>query len=1355
MKRKAFLLVLLCLCLSVCLVATSCSQNGTDGSSASSEAKSETEVSKAESDTPSGDNTDSSITINSGGDITDSSELQHSHTYGEWETVDAPTCTKVGMKKRVCTVCNEYETEEIEKIEHELKLIEEFFPNCENDGYKDFACVYENCDYTYRENISSNGHDYKNGKCKTCSDEYYSEGLIFQLNDDGTEYSLVSQGTCTDKEVIVPSEYEGLPVTSVGINDGKSVFNAGTKKIVLPKSITYISRFSMAVCSSLEELVLPFLGERRGYVNEDTYNECYSGSYLGHYFKSTTYRGTIGESKPKGIYQYTYEYPTSGVKVYCEIPETLKTITITDTDVGAQTALFNCTSIDRVNFECSTSGFVPLDFVCEVSIVDLKAWSEGFYSHEKSVSRISNLLLDGEEIIDLVIPEGTTKIGAYAFVACKKIETITLPALSTAQISGYFDDLTTNRTPAFNGGEALKYIYAYDIPSYKSFYAKPTNVKIVLLEEYKNASLDKDYYSGYSDSTFNIYENGCYVGTETNPYSVYIKPLDKKSTSITIHRDTTTITKNALQGCKNLTELSVPFLGCCDGDGSIIDIFGYDNIATLVLQKVAITNATAISSNAFKGLSTLTEVSLCSTVESIGATAFSGTGLTAINLENVKIIEKGAFTNTYLTSINLKEATKIDENAFYGTLLTKVQLPKCLTTVYASSFGGISSLEAISVDEESTSYKSQDGVLYNYDLTEIITIPCRVKEINIPDTITKMVALTGCTELKRVTIGKSITDIYERYFDDCISLESIDVSKENTKYASNKGILFNSKKTSIVAVPKCIVEVEIPSTVTKIYKDTFAGCGKIESMVLPVVTYSDVSGDYTTKYPIGSFFGTKAFDNSAKTVQKVRKYNKRGNLAESPEEKIYYIPTSLKKIELIGLTQIDDGAFMGCAGLTSVIIPEGVTNIGEDAFYLCEGLISITIPSSVKSIENCAFDECIKLIEVCNLSSLYISEGSFSNGEIGKNALNVYTKSSGEKKTFTTDDDFVFYEGKLVGYEGNESALVLPQSYNGENYSVYKYAFYKCTEITSVTIPNSVTSIGASAFFGCTSLESISLPFVGGSNETNTFIGYIFGATSYNDNQAYVPVSLKAVTITGKSIGSYASFYGCTSLTSITIPDSVTSIGSEMFYNCTSLTSIEIPNSVTSIGYRAFRGCTNLQYNEYDNGLYIGNEGNPYLVLVDVKDANITKCNINEQTRIIGPSAFYGCNSLTSITIPEGVTSIGSEAFEHCKGLTGVTFEEGSQLTSIGSEVFYFCSSLTSVVIPNSVTSIGDNAFYFCGSLTSVVIPNSVTSIGRFAFEHCASSLTIYCEAESQPEGWQSQWNNSDYPVEWGYKKEA
>ena len=194
--------------------------------------------------------------------------------------------------------------------------------------------------------------------------------------------------------------------------------------------------------------------------------------------------------------------------------------------------------------------------------------------------------------------------------------------------------------------------------------------------------------------------------------------------------------------------------------------------------------------------------------------------------------------------------------------------------------------------------------------------------------------------------------------------------------------------------------------------------------------------------------------------------------------------------------------------------------------------------------------------------------------------------------------------------------------------------------------------------------------------------------------------------------------------TSITIPNSVTSIGDSAFSGCSSLTSVTIPNSVTSIGRWAFWGCsglTTLNFNAIDcqdfedsyfNGNHVGSFGN-----------SLTTVNIGDSVQRIPAYFVSGCSDLTLVTIPTGVTSIGGWTFSGCSGLTSVTIPTG--VTSIEGYTFYGCTGLTSITIPNNITSIGNSAFAYCSGLSSVTIPNSVTSIGNSAFSGCSGLTSV------------------------------
>ncbi len=206
----------------------------------------------------------------------------------------------------------------------------------------------------------------------------------------------------------------------------------------------------------------------------------------------------------------------------------------------------------------------------------------------------------------------------------------------------------------------------------------------------------------------------------------------------------------------------------------------------------------------------------------------------------------------------------------------------------------------------------------------------------------------------------------------------------------------------------------------------------------------------------------------------------------------------------------------------------------------------------------------------------------------------------------------------------------------------------------------------------------------------------------------------------------YSVFKGCSVLTSVTIPSSVTSIGGSAFECCSGLTSVTIPSSVTWIGGAAFKGCSGLTSLAIPSSVtWIGG-------CVFENCSGLTSITIPSSVTEIGGAAFKGCSGLTNLTIPSSVTSIERSAFEGCSGLTSLTIP--SSVTSIGKSAFKGCSGLTSLIIPSSVTSIGSYVFENCSGLTSITIPSSVTEIGGAAFKGCSSLVNLYYKIDEKIE---------------------
>ena len=439
------------------------------------------------------------------------------------------------------------------------------------------------------------------------------------------------------------------------------------------------------------------------------------------------------------------------------------------------------------------------------------------------------------------------------------------------------------------------------------------------------------------------------------------------------------------------------------------------------------------------------------------------------------------------------------------------------------------------------------------------------------------------------------------------------------------------------------------------------------------------------------------------------------------------------------VTEIGNYVFNEQRSILSVSIPESVIRIGDYAFHNCHCQTAISIPNNVSYIGSGAFWDC----NVCSVPESVTTIGEYAFE--GTSWLN-------------NQPDGLVYIGKVAyKYKGTIPENTTIEIKEG-TLAIADYAFKNCSGLTSISFPESITSIGYEAFEGTEWFENQSdgLVYIGkvaykfkGTMPENTTIevkegtlaiaDYAFSSCN-NLNSVILPEGL---TFIGK-----LAFAGCQNLSSITIPESVTTIGNNAFRSCQRLSSIVIPENVTTICDETFRSCYNLSSVTIPEGVTsIGNDA-------FASCWTLYSITIPESVTSIGNSAFEGCINLSSITIPENVTSVGNYAFKDCK-LSSITIPASA--TSIGDNAF-LCHSLSSIVvedgntiydsrngcnalietatntlkigckntiIPEDVTSIGNYAFQYCTSLTDITIPENITNIGNHAFEGCNNLVSI------------------------------
>lgn len=952
----------------------------------------------------------------------------------------------------------------------------------------------------------------------------------------------------------------------------------------------------------------------------------------------------------------------------------------------------------------------------------------------------------------ITIGEGVTSVGDYAFYGCAAFTTLNYNAIHCSTMDNTYSVFQNcSQFTTLNVGNQVT-----SIPK-RGFYGCTTltnidfgsSVSVIGEAAFYNCKgltelslpegltvIGKDAFNGCSglqtvslpDSLCEVgnyafylctmatttYGNANYLGNAENPYVALVSATSTSVTSVNIHPDTVLILNHAFDSCANLTELTLP---------DSVRFIGY---------------------RAFYKCTKLAKVSLGTGLKAIDSDAFYYcNALNTVDVPNLEAWCGIEFANFYANPACRSGALYVG-----GQQLTDMVIPDSVKTIYPYAFYNQKQIISVTIPESVTAIGT-----YAFAYTGITSV-------RIPQGVTELSAsvFSSCEKLTQVVLHDGITAIENDAFSGCTGLTQITLSKN-----------LQSLGEDVFYGCTGLTELVIPDGVTEVSQGALAGLSNLQSLTVPFASISkpDTDTNFKIYHPFGYFFGLSSFSNSVSVTQYEHKVYATSGVLSSTTGHAYYLPAGLKEVTMTG-EEVAIGTFENCTGLIKVTLPNAI-HIGDDAFKNCTGLTTVDIAKNLKSLGKNAFTGCSKL-----------SQTIYENGRYFGSAENPYAillgVVSSSATSFRTHEDTVFIAENALSMYSSLTSLTITDGVT----QIGEYAFRGCSGLTSLVIPTSVKSIGKNAFASCTKLQTLTTPCASPSN--GTLFLHFFG----NDSSS-LPASLTKVTITAGEIPDNAfsglsqlktiiisegvtyigtkAFYGCTGLTGVGIPGTVTIIGDNAFENCSNLTAIAIsdgvesickqafrycskltaltiPDSVTYLGNYVFESCTGLKTVELGSGLEkigqdifkgssiisnmtFGKMDQALTYYFDLTASSIPVDTVTIKSGIVPANAFNGSTKLAIVNLKEGVTAIGDGAFSGCTTLKTISIP--ASVTTIGASAFYGCTALKTVSLKDGLKTIRNQAFRGCSALTAISIPSSVTTIEASVFTDC-SSLTYHVD---------------------------